>query len=224
MAAQTPLPSDSQYYGLTNQLTWAARMFRAILSNSPTWYTPYVLGENYIRWNPNTACGGTTVNIQNRSTQALYNYTPYQPNQAALNAGYGTGDSCSAYGNRNFYLYFTDWFGSTLTGPVWKWSYQSQAVYYDSGYKSNITAYEPSVQPGGVVYGELKALNTGNQTWNDMTRLVTSSPTGRNSLFYDSSWLSNNRPTVPQESTVAPGATGTFRFKFLAPQTTGTIS
>ena len=28
-------------------------------------------------------------------------------------AGYGTGDSCSAYGNRNFYNYFTDWFGET---------------------------------------------------------------------------------------------------------------
>ena len=31
---------------------------------------------------------------------------------AALNAGYGTGDG-SAYGNRNFFSYFTDWFGST---------------------------------------------------------------------------------------------------------------
>ncbi|MCW2763410.1 MAG: exported protein of unknown function, partial [Marmoricola sp.] len=64
------------------------------------------------QWSPNSSCGGSTVNIQNRSTQALYNYTPYQPNQSALNAGYGTGDGCGAYGNRNFYLYFTDWFGS----------------------------------------------------------------------------------------------------------------
>lgn len=106
-------PCDSQYYGLTNQLGWAARMFRAIINNNPNWYTPYVLGNNYIRWNPSTSCGGSNVNIENRSTQALYNYTPYRPNQAALNAGYGMGDSCSAYGNRNFYLYFTDWFGST---------------------------------------------------------------------------------------------------------------
>lgn len=104
---------DSQYYGLTNQIRWAARMFRAIMNNSPNWYTPYVLGNNFIRWNPASSCGGTNVTIQNRSTQALYNYTPYQPNQSALNAGYGMGDSCGAYGNRNFYLYFTDWFGST---------------------------------------------------------------------------------------------------------------
>ena len=53
------------------------------------------------------------VYIQNQATAGLYNYTPYRPNQAALDAGYGTGDSCSAYGNRNFWLYFTDWFGST---------------------------------------------------------------------------------------------------------------
>ncbi len=107
---------DAQYYGFTNQVTWSAKMFRAIMDGVPQnqWYTPYVVGDNYIRWNPNSSCGGTNVTVQNRATQALYNYTPYQPNQAALNVGYGTGDSCSAYGNRNFYLYFTDWFGSTL--------------------------------------------------------------------------------------------------------------
>jgi len=106
-------PCNQLYYGLTNQIDNAANMFRKILDSSPNWYTPYILGNNYIQYSPNAGCGGTTVNIQNRSTQALYNYTPYQPNATALNAGYGYGDSCSAYGNRNFYLFFTDWFGST---------------------------------------------------------------------------------------------------------------
>jgi hypothetical protein len=105
---------DSDYYGFTNQVRWAARMFRAILNDSPTWYTPYELGTNFIRYSPDSSCGGSNVNIQNRATQALYNYTPYQPNQAALNAGWGT-VHCGAYGNRNFYLYFTSWFGSTRT-------------------------------------------------------------------------------------------------------------
>jgi hypothetical protein len=104
---------DTQYYGFTNQVTWSAKMFRAILDASSTWFTPYVMGNNLIKWNPSASCGSSTVNITTRATQALYNYTPYQPNQAALNAGYGNGDSCSSYGNRNFYLYFTDWFGST---------------------------------------------------------------------------------------------------------------
>lgn len=119
---------DTQYYGFTNQLTWSAKMFRAIMDNNPNWYTPYILGNNYIQWNPNSSCGGSVVNIQNRSTQALYNYTPYQPNQAALNAGYGIGDSCGAYGNRNFYLYFTDWFGST-TGSFLLRSETNGAIY-----------------------------------------------------------------------------------------------
>ncbi|MGV1034577.1 MAG: FG-GAP repeat domain-containing protein [Microbacteriaceae bacterium] len=53
------------------------------------------------------------VYIQNQATHALYVYTPYTPNAAALANMYGTGDRCSAYGNRNFWRNFTDWFGST---------------------------------------------------------------------------------------------------------------
>ena len=58
------------------------------------------------------------VFIQNQATANLYYYTPYQPNAAALRAGYGEGDGCSAYGNRNFYQYFTDWFGATQFGAT----------------------------------------------------------------------------------------------------------
>ncbi|MCA0228366.1 hypothetical protein LCH21_02850 [Patescibacteria group bacterium] len=107
-------PCDAQYYGLINQLDWSGKMFRAIMDNSPTWYTPYILGNNFIRYNVPESCGGSTVNIQNRATQALYNYTPYQPSAASLAAGYGTGDGCSSHGNRNFWLYFNDWFGGTV--------------------------------------------------------------------------------------------------------------
>ncbi|MDF2492338.1 MAG: hypothetical protein K0Q58_916, partial [Microbacterium sp.] len=70
-------------------------------------------GVNFIQWSPTAACGGSNINIQNWATASLYTYTPYQPNAAALRAGYGLGDGCSAYGNRNFYQYYTDWFGST---------------------------------------------------------------------------------------------------------------
>jgi uncharacterized protein with LGFP repeats len=59
----------------------------------------------------NQRCGTRTVTIANAATAGLYNYTPYVPNAAALQAGYGTGDSCSSYGNRNFWAYMTDWFG-----------------------------------------------------------------------------------------------------------------
>lgn len=137
---------DTQYYGFTNQVQWAAKMFRAIMDQNPNWYTPYVMGDNYIRYNPSASCGGTTVTIQTRATQALYNYTPYQPNQAALNAGYGNGDSCSSYGNRNFYEYFTDWFGST-------WG----ASFYSCHYSTNIAS-----TPSGVKVVPNQNTTTGN--------------------------------------------------------------
>ena len=103
-------PCDSQYFGLANQLRQAANLFRNVLNGG---WSNYPVGYTYVQYNPNAACGGSVVNIQNRATSALYRYTPYQPNQSALNAGYGTGDSCGAYGNRNFWMLFTDWFGST---------------------------------------------------------------------------------------------------------------
>ncbi len=98
---------SEKYYGLKNQVRNAAALFRAVLDGG---WTNYPLGNNYIQYNPNAACGGSWVNVKNLATSALYRYTPYQPNAGALAAGYGTA-SCGAYGNRNFYLYFEDWFG-----------------------------------------------------------------------------------------------------------------
>ena len=103
---------DSQYYGFKNQIRNAAKFYRKNLDGDPNW-TNYPVGVNNVLYNPNYACGSSPVDIKNRATGALYTYTPYQPNSAALRSGYGMGDGCSAYGNRNFYLYYTDWFGDT---------------------------------------------------------------------------------------------------------------
>lgn len=70
-------------------------------------------GYHTIQYSPTASCGGKQIRIQNYATAALYNYTPYQPNAAALANLGGTGDSCSSYGNRNFWYYYTSWFGST---------------------------------------------------------------------------------------------------------------
>lgn len=110
---------DARYYGFFNQVYGAAWQLKRY-ANPPgtsqyfTWYAP---GRTWnVRWHPNAGCGSSPVYIQNQSTANLYYYTPYQPNAAALRAGYGEGDGCSSYGNRNFYQYFTDWFGSTQQG------------------------------------------------------------------------------------------------------------
>lgn len=102
---------SSDYYGIINQINNAASFYHAILTGAKS--GNYPIGNDSILYNPNQACGSSIVNVQNDATNALYTYTPYQPNAAALANPKGTGDNCSAYGNRNFYDYFTDWFGST---------------------------------------------------------------------------------------------------------------
>ena len=105
-------PCDALYYGFFNQVYNAAHQFKNYAAR-PTSYAHRAGMVNQVRFHPNAACGSSAVYIENQATASLYNYTPYQPNAAALGAGYGTGDSCSSYGNRNFWNYFTDWFGST---------------------------------------------------------------------------------------------------------------
>ncbi len=103
---------DSEYYGFFNQVYNAARQFKRYGRDAQL-FTYRAGVNNYIQYNPNSSCGGSSVYIQNQATASLYNYTPYQPNPPALNNLYGSGDACSAYGNRNFWRMYNDWFGST---------------------------------------------------------------------------------------------------------------
>ncbi|MGY1845719.1 LGFP repeat-containing protein, partial [Modestobacter sp. SYSU DS0875] len=105
-------PCDPKYAHLFNQLYSAAWQYRNYVVEAHR-YNHKVGIVNNVRYDVETACGSSPVFIENQATAGLYNYTPYQPNDAALRAGSGTGDGCSAYGNRNFWIYYTDWFGST---------------------------------------------------------------------------------------------------------------
>ncbi|WP_399548770.1 LGFP repeat-containing protein, partial [uncultured Microbacterium sp.] len=109
MGASCPdtAPCDPAYSGVGPQIVQGVRQIKIYKAGRFAMQP----GVNYIGYNPNSACGGTNLNIQNYATAALYNYTPYQPNAASLAAGWGLGDGCSSYGNRNFYQYFADWFG-----------------------------------------------------------------------------------------------------------------
>lgn len=113
---------DSRYYGFYNQMYHAAKQL--------AWYrigysTP---GSNFyqklgpgrysnVLFNPNAACGSAPVLIHNFATAALYHYTPYQPNAAALANLGGVGDACSSYGNRNFWVHYSTWFGNPTVPP-----------------------------------------------------------------------------------------------------------
>ena len=95
--------------GFWKQVYLGARQMQ-IYTKYPTSFT-YRAGQyNTIKWAPSSTCGTSKVLIKNQATANLYNYTPYRPNIAALAAGWGTGDTCSTYGNRNFYNYYVAWF------------------------------------------------------------------------------------------------------------------
>jgi hypothetical protein len=68
-------------------------------------------------------------------------------------------------------------------------------------------------------YIELK--NTGAKAWDSKTKLATTNPRDRASVFADASWLADNR-IVAVKGTVAPGATYKFQFDFHAPDKPGT--
>ncbi|BDZ45884.1 LGFP repeat-containing protein [Naasia aerilata] len=141
---------DVNYYGFFNQLHYGAYLLKRYTQPAGTGYgTSYstrfdqmypVRQTSAISYQANRPdCGTKSVYVENQATHSLYVYTPYTPNQAALNAGYGLGDGCSAYGNRNFFNYFSDWFGSTQVevGTPFAAYYQANASwlgYPTSGY------------------------------------------------------------------------------------------
>ncbi len=108
---------DANYFGFFNQTYQSAWQFRQYTNypvNIPGGGTrSYRIGSVYIQHHPNADCGGSVVDIRNQATANLYLYTPYQPNASAMANLYGTGDSCGAYGNRNFWRIYSDWFGAT---------------------------------------------------------------------------------------------------------------
>ncbi|WP_062131791.1 FG-GAP-like repeat-containing protein [Demequina aestuarii] len=174
---------DELYYGFVNQLFRAARQYQRYRA------VPYNYGHiagrvNSILYHPNSACGRSDVYIRNQATAGLYNYTPYRPNQAALDNLYGTGNSCSSYGNRNFWRIFTDWFGSTTNQghritPKRDWdgdSYADIVARRSDGY-----LYWYAGRPGRMSFTR----NIYGRGWSSMT-----------SLAQTHNFLGNGRPEL----------------------------
>ena len=109
-------PCDSQFFGFYNQVYNAAKQFKRY-SNPPgtsRFFTWFPIGQtSQVRLHPNAACGTRPVTIKNQATAGLYYYTPYTPNDIALVNLAAAGDSCSAYGNRNFWRVYNYWFNPT---------------------------------------------------------------------------------------------------------------
>jgi hypothetical protein len=135
---------DVNYSGFSLQMLEAAKLLRGYLDNmtQPWWTYKKPYQTNSILWNVvERGCGAADVFIQNKATAALYTYTPYQPNQAALNNLYGTGDNCSAYGNRNFWRVFNDFF-SYLNKPLVRTESSGALFYIDGSVKHPVNSMQ----------------------------------------------------------------------------------
>lgn len=128
---------DSKYYGFVNQVYLAAWQFRQYTQQPDR---QFQIGSVDIGYNPEPACGQSEVTIVNQATANLYNYTPYQPNKAALADPAGEGDACSAWGNLNVWLLWNVWFGDPLDEPLP--AYLPDCVTHTSG--ARCQAYNPS--------------------------------------------------------------------------------
>lgn len=220
---------DENYAGFSIQISESAALLRYYLDNmSQPWWPYKKLGNNDILFqNAKPECGSSTVNIVTKATAALYTYTPYQPNQAALNNVYGLGDGCSAYGNRNFWRIFSDWFGSP-NSPPFTASYESQSPY-------------PVLNSGTGTSVFIRFRNSGSAFWKDdasnfpgyrPVHLATTFDINRSSAFRANNWPSSGRATgyisavynadgtldtVPADQhTVQPGQSAEFRFTIYA--------
>ena len=207
-------PCDAEYAGFYNQVNNAAKQFRRYADN-PNNYNHIPNQNNNVRWHPNASCGSSTVYITNQATASLYNYTPYRPNQAALNNLYGTGDSCSAYGNRNFWRYFRDWFGTTYADPfMWQ---VTDLFIMDEG--KNVIVPTDYLRKGERLFVVIKGKNLGTETWFrdgvNPARLGSWEPRDHASKYCDVLWLSLsnfcNRSARLVEESVPSG--GTFHYE-----------
>jgi hypothetical protein len=212
----------SGFAGFYQQVTAAAAQYRNYLNN-PNDFN-YVVGNNSIAYAP--GCSGSTVNIQNQATAALYDYTPYQPNSNVLANTNPTGSSsgpggavsgsCNAYGNRNFWWYFNTWFGTTLAN--------GNAYSFVTSSASSLN-YNPG-QTGSVT---IVLENTGSSTWYSDTGLPAGEPVTRlatvgyqNSPFItpDANSLNTQNQVLMTPATVAPGQQATFTFEVRGPYQT----
>ncbi|MFC5929299.1 hypothetical protein D6T64_20310 [Cryobacterium melibiosiphilum] len=100
---------NADYFGFFNQVYNAAWQFRQYTQEPDR---AFQIGRIDVGYHPDADCGSSRVQIENQATANLYNYTPYQPSPETIE---GADTDCSAYGNLNFWSFYSQWFGETDT-------------------------------------------------------------------------------------------------------------
>ena len=148
------------------------------------------------------------------------------------------GDACSSYGNRNFWSYFTRWFGPT-TGDQQQPEEEEQAWTFSTFFKAMFENHEKiavvdfentSLQANSTAYIALDFENTGTQTWyrdegNDQVVLVPHNPEGAGSQLCNSTWQEDCQlVSLMEPEEVGPGEVGTFEFYIQTPSYNGSLT
>jgi putative cell wall-binding protein len=141
---------DSSSAGFFKQVLGAAWQF--IQYGTDPSFNWYPVGQvTNILYSPDCTTSAP-VAIWNKATAALYYYTPYQPDPAALANFFGTGDKCSEYGNRNFWGLFTQWFGNPTAGNTPTMTRSAGIDRYATAVSVSAAAYPASAVPVDAVY------------------------------------------------------------------------
>jgi LysM repeat protein len=174
--------------GLFNQVYKAAGQFQwyGDANGSFTYLKP---GKTIsISYHPDASrnCGKKSFVLKSQATANLYYYTPFTPNLAALNNLRGSGDSCSAYGNRNFWRFYWDWFGSPIGGGFLLKSSTSDPYFISNDIKYPIT--DPDLVDDLAPLGPLGEISTeylnSFKTGIPMTRLIKTAPVNNTSTYF----------------------------------------
>ena len=162
-------PCDANYSGFLSQVYAGARQFQIYRQNPGSFN--YQAGRvNSIQLNPNANCGTQAVYIENQATAGLYDYTPYVPNAAALSNLYGTGDSCSSYGNRNFWRVYSDWFGDPHAGDIKCPNFENCVTGWGFGGSIDRANYAGSAAEDGSGFLSVTPHDSSASLYQDITR------------------------------------------------------
>lgn len=205
-------PCGALSAGFFKQVYAAARQFQvySFYADNPSAFN-FHIGLNTIQFHPNSSCGASEVNIINQATANLYIYTPYQPNASALANLYGAGDNCGAYGNRNFWRIYWDWFGSPTTNGI------PEIRAYAAANASTLGTVQtnPTLYTGNGISGAHQSFINASLYWTSKTNVVPvkspilSSYAGTNVFYGPLSW-----PETAEVAITANGISGRMQ-KFL---------
>ncbi|HEX8790604.1 MAG TPA: phage tail tip lysozyme [Polyangiaceae bacterium] len=104
-------------------------------------------------------------------------------------------------------------------------AYGNSSVAYGAQFVSQsfpLASTTMTMTEGQVIPSYIELKNIGTKTWDSNTRIGTTQPRDRKSVFADKTWIAPNR-LAAVSGTVPPGGTYKFTFDLAAPMMTGTF-